>query len=93
MTELTRTNHATFEGTTTALGEDVLIQCDEGYAIECGGEYVREMTISIERHKLPVRGRRYMLGGKLVKVADYSYDDSSTLWVTTDAGERVRWDG
>jgi hypothetical protein len=93
MTELTRTNHATFEGVTTPLGEDVRIECDEGYAIECGGEYVREMTISIERHKLPVRGRRYMLGGKLVKVADYSYDDNGALWVTTDAGERVRWDG
>lgn len=93
MTELTRTNHATFEGTTTPLGEDVRIECDEGYAIECGGEYEREMTISVERHKLPVRGRRYMLGGKLVKVADYAYDEGSALWVTTDAGERVRWDG
>ena len=93
MTELTRTNHATFEGVTTQLGEDVRIECDEGYAIECGGEYVREMTVTIERHKLPVRGRRYMLGGKLVKVADYSYDDNAALWVTTDAGERVRWDG
>ena len=34
MTELTRTNHATFEGVTTPLGEDVRIECDEGYAIE-----------------------------------------------------------
>ena len=93
MTELTRTNHATFEGVTTPLGEDVRIECDEGYAIECGGEYVREMTISIERHKLPVRGRRYMLGGKLVKVDDYTCDEGGALWVTTDAGERVRWDG
>ena len=93
MTQTNDTRHFTVTSVHTDLGEDVTITCDEGYAIECGGEYVREMTISIERHKLPVRGRRYMLQGKLVKVDDYSYDESGALWVTTDAGERVRWDG
>ena len=79
------------KATPTPLGEDVTITAKDGHAIECGGEYVQSLTISIERHKLPVRGSRYMLDGKLVKVADWHYDDAGALWVTTDAGESVRW--
>lgn len=77
----------------TPTGADVTVTAKDGYAIEVGGEYVRDLTVSVERHRLPVRGRRYMLGGRLVKVADWRYDQSGTLWVVTDSGEKVRWDG
>ena len=79
------------KATPTPIGEDVTITAKDGYAIECGGEYARELTIVIERADLPHRGGRYMIGGKLVKVADWHYDDAGALWVTTDAGESVRW--
>jgi len=92
-TMLHHTEHTVVEADTTPMGEDIRITCDEGYAIECGGEYVREMCVTIERHKLPIPGRRYVLGGRLVKVADWHYDETGTPWVVTDAGEQVRWDG
>lgn len=92
MTQTNDTTHHTVTTASTAVGEDVTITCDEGYAIEVGGEYVRELTLTIERHKLPIPDRRYMLGGELVKVASWHYDDAGVLWVVADDGRQVRWD-
>ena len=79
------------KATPTPTGEDVTITATEGYAIDVGGEYVRELTINVERAAIPHRGSRYMLDGKLIKVIDWHRDESGAIWVTTDAGESVRW--